>query len=81
MSLGQQKAELHRLVDALPEEKIGSARKLLELMLSGNSGNLVKRLGLLERIIDCLPDATLAVDREGKMLVWNQTMEEVTGVK
>ncbi|MCG0279076.1 MAG: diguanylate cyclase [Thermanaeromonas sp.] len=85
MNPGQQREDLHRLVDALPEEKIGAARRLLELLLSDSSGvlseGLVERLHLLERIIDCLPDATLAVDREGRVLVWNRAMEEVTGVK
>ncbi|MDD3024145.1 MAG: PocR ligand-binding domain-containing protein, partial [Syntrophomonadaceae bacterium] len=34
----------------------------------------------LHDIIDFLPDATLAVDREGKVFIWNRAMEELTGV-
>jgi PAS domain S-box-containing protein len=31
--------------------------------------------------INFLPDATFAIDREGRVLAWNQAMEEMTGVK
>ncbi len=85
MNPGRGKDELYRLVDALPEEKAGAAKKFLELLLGASSKllpeNLTEKLDLLERIVDSLPDATLAVDREGKVLVWNRAMEEMTGVK
>ena len=32
-------------------------------------------------IIDFLPDATLVVNREGKVIAWNHAIEELTGVK
>ena len=32
-------------------------------------------------IIDFLPDATLVIDQEGKVLAWNRAMEAMTGVK
>jgi PAS domain S-box-containing protein len=32
-------------------------------------------------IIDFLPDATLAIDRQGKVIAWNRAMEEMTGLK
>ena len=35
----------------------------------------------LADIIDFLPDATLAIDRYGKVIAWNRAMEELTGVK
>ncbi|MCX5846845.1 MAG: PAS domain S-box protein, partial [Deltaproteobacteria bacterium] len=35
----------------------------------------------LADIIDFLPDATLAIDREGKVIAWNRAIEEMTGVK
>lgn len=85
MNPGRGKDELYRLVDALPEEKAEAAKKFLELLLGASSKllpeKLVERLDLFERIIDSLPDATLAVDREGRVLVWNRAMEEMTGVK
>lgn len=31
-------------------------------------------------IINFLPDATFAIDREGRVIAWNRTMEEMTGV-
>ena len=35
----------------------------------------------LADIIDFLPDATLAIDRKGRVIAWNRAMEEMTGVK
>ncbi|MCP4694299.1 MAG: PAS domain S-box protein [Desulfobacterales bacterium] len=35
----------------------------------------------LAQIIDFLPDATFAIDRDGRVVAWNKTMEEMTGVK
>ena len=32
-------------------------------------------------IIDFIPDATFAIDLEGKVIAWNRAMEEMTGVK
>ncbi len=34
----------------------------------------------LEEIIDFLPDATLVIDREGRVIAWNNAMEQLTGV-
>ncbi|MEN6422235.1 MAG: PAS domain S-box protein, partial [Smithella sp.] len=34
----------------------------------------------LEDIIDFLPDATLAIDREGKVVAWNRSMERMSKV-
>ncbi len=33
----------------------------------------------LASIINFLPDATLAIDREGKIIAWNRAMEDMTG--
>ena len=35
----------------------------------------------LADIIDFLPDATLVIDRAGKVIAWNRAMEEMTGVR
>ncbi|MDD2754821.1 MAG: SpoIIE family protein phosphatase [Methanothrix sp.] len=35
--------------------------------------------GLLSDVIDFLPDAILAIDREGKVITWNRAMENMTG--
>jgi diguanylate cyclase (GGDEF)-like protein/PAS domain S-box-containing protein len=36
---------------------------------------------LLINIIDFLPDATFAIDRDGRVIVWNRAMEDFTGIK
>ena len=35
----------------------------------------------LSDIIDFLPDATFAIDLDGKVIAWNRSIEEMTGVK
>lgn len=35
----------------------------------------------LSPILDSLPDATMVIDSEGKVLVWNKAMENLTGIK
>ena len=35
----------------------------------------------LARIVDFLPDATLAIDLKGKVIAWNRAMENLTGIK
>ncbi|NLO21286.1 MAG: PAS domain S-box protein [Syntrophomonadaceae bacterium] len=35
----------------------------------------------LANFIDYLPDATLAIDLDGKVVVWNKAMEELTAIK
>ena len=35
----------------------------------------------LEKIIEFLPDATLVIDQEGRVIAWNQAIETMTGVK
>ncbi|NSW81817.1 MAG: PAS domain-containing protein [Syntrophothermus sp.] len=34
----------------------------------------------MQAVIDFLPDPTLVIDREGKVIFWNRAMEEMTGV-
>lgn len=34
----------------------------------------------LQDIIDFLPDATLVIDREGRVVAWNRAVEEMTGI-
>ncbi|MCG6538168.1 MAG: PAS domain S-box protein, partial [Syntrophales bacterium LBB04] len=35
----------------------------------------------LTDIINFLPDATFAIDRQGTVIAWNKAIEEMTGVK
>ncbi len=42
----------------------------------------VERSEQLRRdIIDFLPDATFAIDRDGKVIIWNRAIEDMTGIK
>ena len=38
------------------------------------------RLKFLEKIIEMLPDPFYAIDSEGKVVLWNTAMEELTKV-
>ncbi len=60
--------ELARRFDALFGD-LARQNKMLEVQ--------EKRLA---QIIDFLPDATYAVDREGVVIAWNRAMEEMTGM-
>jgi PAS domain S-box-containing protein len=42
--------------------------------------SLVESEKRLTDIINFLPDATFAIDREGKIIAWNRAIEEMTGV-
>ncbi|MDD1681948.1 MAG: PAS domain S-box protein, partial [Methanoregula sp.] len=42
--------------------------------------NLYESEKRLTDIINFLPDATFAIDREGKVIAWNRAIEELTGV-
>jgi len=42
---------------------------------------LIRSERRLAEIIDHLPDATLAIDLQGKIIAWNKAIEEMTGVK
>jgi len=84
MNPSSPKGELCRLVAGLSDEKTGAAKKLLQYLADTNYEiqleKLVERLKLLEKIVDSLPDAIIAVDREGRVIAWNRAMEEITGV-
>ncbi|MGD0209354.1 MAG: PAS domain S-box protein [Desulfomonilia bacterium] len=35
---------------------------------------------LLIQLVDCQPDATYAIDTEGRVIAWNRAMEDLTGI-
>lgn len=41
---------------------------------------LQEERGRLTDIIDFLPDATFAIDRDGKIIIWNKAIEKMTGL-
>jgi PAS domain S-box-containing protein len=41
---------------------------------------LRKNEKLLSTLIDFLPDATLAIDKDKKLIIWNKAIEEMTGI-
>jgi PAS domain S-box-containing protein len=65
-------AELRMLNERLENEI--TERKLAEEALKESQKSLAN-------IIDFLPDATLVIDKEGKVIAWNKAIEEMTGIK
>ncbi|MBW1767523.1 MAG: PAS domain S-box protein, partial [Deltaproteobacteria bacterium] len=51
-----------------------SERKLAEERLKASEQHLAQ-------IINFLPDATMVIDMEGKVIAWNQAVENMTGIK
>lgn len=41
---------------------------------------LMEEQKCLTDIIEFLPDATLAIDRDGQVIIWNKTLERMTGI-
>src|SRR5208337_1657554 len=56
---------------------IESIRDVTEQRMAENARDEYDRL--LADIIDFLPDATFAIDRDGKIVAWNRAIEEMTG--
>lgn len=60
-------------------------RAILLVLIGGVVAFLATKLRESEQqmiqIIEFLPDATFAIDREGRVIAWNRTIEEMTGVK
>lgn len=54
---------------------------LLGGVISLLSSKLSRSEQQLHTLIEFLPDATFAVDREGKVIAWNRAMEEMTGIR
>ena len=57
----------------MTDKRSGIDRRLAEQSLQEVSSRL-------DQIIEFLPDATFVIDREGKVIAWNQAIEEMTGV-
>ncbi|MEI7433749.1 MAG: PAS domain S-box protein [Methanomicrobiales archaeon] len=66
--------ESGRIVYLIPEGRDITERKRAEESLRETERRL-------EDIINFLPDATFAIDYEGRVIAWNQAIEEMTGVR
>jgi diguanylate cyclase (GGDEF)-like protein/PAS domain S-box-containing protein len=58
---------------------LGNALDVTELKVAEDA--LRESEQRLHDIIDFLPDATYAIDRERKVIAWNRAIEEMTGIK
>ncbi len=54
---------------------------LLEQKVAERTSQLEASERKLFSIIDFLPDATLVIDRQGKVIAWNRAMEKMTGIE
>ncbi|MFA5189905.1 MAG: PAS domain S-box protein [Verrucomicrobiia bacterium] len=66
ITLGGEEVLLESFVDI-------TERKQAEEALSAQQRQLID-------IIEFLPDATLAIDKEGRVIIWNKAVEEMTGI-
>ncbi|MEA4910308.1 MAG: PAS domain S-box protein, partial [Anaerolineaceae bacterium] len=66
--------EEQRLVDSIAD----MLRTFIERKIIRT--NLVNSERRLQDLVEFLPDATFAIDREGRVILWNRAMEELTGV-
>jgi PAS domain S-box-containing protein len=69
----------------LIEELSFLKQRIRELELSESEHKRAEEaLGANERqltdLIEFLPDATLAIDKEGRVIIWNKAIEEMTGI-
>jgi PAS domain S-box-containing protein len=81
--LEKNKAELERIID----ERTAELREINEDLYKEieervKSEEEVKASGkYLADIINCLPEPTFAIDRDGRVIAWNKAIEHLTGVK
>ena len=60
-------------------ELIGGFNNLLENLAQRDEA-LRENRKQLSNIIEFLPNATLAIDKEGRVIIWNKAIEEMTGI-
>lgn len=74
--------EMFAVPVAFAEKRIGTFvmyHDITELKSAENA--ILESERRLADIIDFLPDATMVIDREGKVIAWNRAIEEMTGIK
>lgn len=76
-----QAREIHLTVDMIPNTK-QSIASLLDITDRKRADETLKESQRrLSEIIEFFPDATLVVDKDGRVTAWNRAMEALTGVK
>jgi PAS domain S-box-containing protein len=70
---GNVKSVLVQYHDMTHEKKVEKSQKKIKKALKESEQRL-------SEIIDFLPDATFAIDQNGRVIIWNQAMEKMTGV-
>ena len=70
---GNVKHVLAQYHDITQEKKVEKSQKQIKKALKDSEQRL-------SEIIDFLPDATFAIDKNGRVIIWNQAMEKMTGV-
>ncbi|MGS0763842.1 PAS domain S-box protein [Syntrophomonas curvata] len=85
-ALKQSNEELQRIQEELTaaNEQLTAAEEELRQQLEESESNkeaLANAHQQLEVIFNFLPDPTFVIDAEGKVVMWNRAMEELTGVR
>jgi PAS domain S-box-containing protein len=60
----------------LRQLKLNKNSKISEIMLK-----CINSIKLFSNILDFIPDATFAIDLDGKVIYWNRQMERISGIK
>ncbi len=66
---------------ASANRQLADANDQLEIKFEQRTEKLKESERKLADIINFLPDATVVIDDEGRVVAWNRVMEEITGVK
>lgn len=65
-----------------PRSQFAELKNMIEQAVSRKRAEMALRMSerRLSDIINFLPDATFAIDREGRVIAWNRSIEEMTGI-
>ncbi|HNX90870.1 MAG TPA: PAS domain S-box protein [Candidatus Omnitrophota bacterium] len=80
------RTEAHAVVFAVKDQDSGEPLFLANVSTDmterkKNESKVISLQKQWEDVINFLPDATFALDKEGKVIVWNNAISEMTGVK
>jgi len=65
-----------------PRSQFAELRNMIEQAVSRKRAEIALRMSerRLSDLINFLPDATFAIDRDGRIIIWNHSIEEMTGI-